>query len=167
MRATLRLAALGAVLVLAAAALAAGPGALEGTVVRVVDGDTVHVRLGDRVERVRYIGVNTPEVHHPTKGEEPGGRAAALVNRRLVAGKRVRLELDVQARDRYGRLLAYVWADGVMVNAELVRLGMAQPMTIPPNVRHAPLFRDLAREARAAGRGLWSAAPGVPSTRSR
>ena len=160
MRATLRLAALGAVLVLAAAALAAGPGALEGTVVRVVDGDTVHVRLGDRVERVRYIGVNTPEVHHPTKGEEPGGRAAALVNRRLVAGKRVRLELDVQARDRYGRLLAYVWVrqdDGseVMVNAELVRLGYAQVMTIPPNVRYTNTFLAFQRQARDGHRGLW------------
>ena len=85
----------------------AAPGeALEGTVVRVVDGDTIHVKLWERVEKVRYIGVNTPEVHHPTKGEEPGGREAMEANRRLVAGRRVRLETDVQARDRYGRLLA-------------------------------------------------------------
>lgn len=131
------------------------PRTLEGTVVRVVDGDTVHVRIGDRVEKVRYIGVNTPEVHHPTKGEEPGGREASEVNRRLVAGKRVRLELDVQERDRYGRLLAYVWAGDTMVNAELVRLGYAQVMTIPPNVRHQALFVTLQREARQAGRGLW------------
>ena len=65
-----------------------------------MDGDTIHVRLGDRVEKVRYIGVNTPELHHPTRGEEPGGREARDVNRRLVEGRRVRLELDVQARDR-------------------------------------------------------------------
>src|SRR3989304_2664442 len=109
MRATLRLAALGAVLVLAAAALAAGPGALEGTVVRVVGGDTGHVRLGDRVERVRYIGVNTPEVHHPTKGEEPGGRAAALVNRRLGPGKRGRVGPDAQARGPHGGALPHPW----------------------------------------------------------
>src|SRR5947207_14235634 len=101
----------------------AQPATLKGTVVRVVDGDTIHVRIGARVEKVRYIGVNTPEVHHPRKGEEPGGREAAEVNRRLVEGKRVRLELDVQERDRYGRLLAYVWVGDVMVNAELVRLG--------------------------------------------
>lgn len=129
--------------------------ALEGPVVRIVDGDTIHVRLGERVERVRYIGVNTPEVHHPSKGEEPGGRAAALVNRQLVGGRRVRLELDVQPRDRYGRLLAYVWVDDTMVNAELVRRGFAQVMTVPPNVRHQPLFLKLQREAREAGRGLW------------
>jgi micrococcal nuclease len=131
------------------------PGALEGAVVRIVDGDTIHVRLGDRVEKVRYIGMNTPEVHHPTRGEEPGGREASEVNRRLVAGRQVRLELDVQARDRYGRLLAYVWVGDVMVNAELVRLGYAQVMTIPPNVRYQQLFLKLQREAREAGRGLW------------
>jgi micrococcal nuclease len=131
------------------------PGTLEGMVVRVVDGDTIHVRLGDRVQKVRYIGMNTPEVHHPTKGEEPGGREASEVNRQLVAGKTVRLELDVQERDRYGRLLAYVWVGDVMVNAELVRLGYAQVMTIPPNVRHQQTFVKLQREAREAGRGLW------------
>ena len=158
MLATLRRAALLAVVVgIAAVAVATDAAALEVAVIRVVDGDTIHVRLGERVEKVRYIGVNTPELHHPTRGEEPGGREAADVNRRLVAGQRVRLELDVQARDRYGRLLAYVWVGSVMVNAELVRLGYAQVMTIPPNVRHQQRFVALAREAREAGRGLWGA----------
>src|SRR3989442_10250949 len=110
---------------LAAVASIAGaqPTSLEGTVIRVVDGDTIHVRLADRVEKVRYIGVNTPEVHHPRKGEEPGGREAAEVNRQLVENRRVRLELDVQSRDRYGRLLAYVWIGETIINAELVPLG--------------------------------------------
>jgi micrococcal nuclease len=139
-------------LALAAPALAT---TLEGAVVRVVDGDTIQVRIGDRVESVRYIGVNTPEIHHPTRGEEPGGRKASAVNRQLVAGKQVRLELDVQARDRYGRLLAYVWIGDVMINAEMVRLGFAQVMTIPPNVRHQALFVKLQRDARDARRGLW------------
>ena len=130
-------------------------------VVRVVDGDTVHVRLADRVEKVRYIGIDTPETNHPTRGEEPGGRAATQVNSRLVADRAVRLEPDVQLRDRHGRLLAYVWvarADGgeLMVNAELVRLGYAQVMTVPPNVRHAAMFRTLAAEAREQRRGLWA-----------
>ena len=123
--------------------------------VRVVDGDTIDVQLADRVEKVRYIGVNTPEIHHPIKGEEPGGREAAEVNRRLVAGRHVRLELDVRTRDRYGRLLAYVWLGDTMVNAELVRRGYAQVMTVPPNVRYQDLFLKLQREARDAGRGLW------------
>jgi micrococcal nuclease len=142
------------VLLLAVSVSAQAP--LEGAVVRVVDGDTIHVRLAERVEKVRYIGVNSPEVHHPTKGEEPGGREAAAVNHALVAGRRVRLELDVRTRDRYGRLLAYVWLGDTMVNAELVRRGYAQVMTVPPNVRHQALFIQLQREARAAGRGLWA-----------
>jgi micrococcal nuclease len=149
------------VLLLAVSVSAQAP--LEGAVVRVVDGDTIHVRLAERVEKVRYIGVNSPEVHHPTKGEEPGGREAAAVNHALVAGRRVRLELDVQTRDRYGRLLAYVWLGDTMVNAELVRRGYAQVMTVPPNVRHQALFIQLQREARAAGRGLW--AETTPTTR--
>jgi len=143
-------------LLLALLVAPAAPGeAIEGTVVRVVDGDTIHVKLWERVEKVRYIGVNTPETHHPTRGEEPGGREAAEMNRRLVVGQRVRLELDVRARDRHGRLLAYVWVGDLMVNAELVRLGYAQVMTVPPNVRHQELFVKLQREARDAGRGLW------------
>ena len=149
--------ALGGVLLalLTAVSVWSAPAALGGPVVRVVDGDTIHVRIDAGVEKVRYIGVNTPEVHHPTKGEEPGGREAAEVNRRLIEGKTVRLELDVQERDRYGRLLAYVWVGDVMVNAELVRLGYAQVMTVPPNVRYQQLFLKLQREAREAGRGLW------------
>lgn len=156
-RAALRLAAPAVLLVALLASAVLGQTTLEGTVVRVVDGDTVHVRLGDRVEKVRYIGVNTPEVHHPRKGEEPGGREAAAVNRALVEGRRVRLELDVQPRDRYGRLLAYVWIGDLMVNAELVRRGYAQVMTVPPNVRHQQLFIALQRDARTANRGLWAA----------
>jgi micrococcal nuclease len=120
-----------------------------------VDGDTIHVKIGARIEKVRYIGVNTPELHHPTRGEEPGGRAALELNRQLTAGKRARLELDVQQRDRYGRLLAYIWVGDVMVNAELVRRGYAQVMTVPPNVRYQELFLKLQRDARQAGRGLW------------
>ena len=133
----------------------ASASSVEGIVVRIIDGDTIHVRVGNRIEKVRYIGVNTPEVHHPRKGEEPGGREATEVNRGLVGARHVRLETDVQTRDRYGRLLAYVWVDDMMVNAELVRRGYAQVMTVPPNVRHQALFVKLQRDARDAGRGLW------------
>jgi len=135
-------------------------GELGGTVGRIVDGDTIYVRLTTGMEKVRYIGIDTPELHHPTRGEEPGGREATEVNRRLLGDHPVRLETDVQLRDRYGRLLAYVWTrrpEGeVMVNAELVRLGYAAVMTVPPNVRHIELFRRLATEARQHHRGLWA-----------
>jgi len=156
--------ALASLLGVAAPAFAPSSPSLSGTVVRTVDGDTVWVRLANGVEKVRYIGIDTPEVHHPTRGEEPGGRAATEINRGLVGDRPVRLEPDVQLRDRYGRLLAYVWvkrADGaeVMVNAELVRLGYAQVMTIPPNVRHAEMLRKLGAEARENHRGLWAGPP--------
>jgi micrococcal nuclease len=131
---------------------------LDGVVVHVVDGDTIHVRIADRVERVRYIGIDAPEIRHPRRGLEPGGQEAHEMNRRLVAGKHVRLELDVQQRDRHGRLLAYVWVDDVMVNAELVGFGYAHVMTVPPNVRHAALLLTRERDARRSGRGLWRGA---------
>ena len=153
----LRRARLLALLLLVLVAPPAAAGWIDGSVVRVVDGDTIAVQLADRVEKIRYIGVNAPEIHHPIRGEEPGGREAAEVNRRLVAGRHVRLELDVRTRDRYGRLLAYVWAGDTMVNAELVRLGYAQVMTVPPNVKYQHLFVKLQREARDAHRGLWRA----------
>ena len=160
-RAALLLLALVSLLAVVSPSLPADSEKQIGDVVRTVDGDTIYVRIGSGVEKVRYIGIDTPEVHHPTRGEEPGGREATEVNRRLLGEGPVRLETDVQLRDRYGRLLAYVWArhpDGgeLMVNAELVRLGYAAVMTVPPNVRHAALFRRLAAEARERHRGLWA-----------
>jgi micrococcal nuclease len=87
------------------------------------------------------------------------GKRASAENHRLVDGRDVRLVADREARDRYGRTLAYVYraSDGLFVNAELVRGGYATPLSIAPNVRFAARFTDLARAARASGRGLWSA----------
>jgi len=130
-----------------------------GRVTRVVDGDTIHVEVGGRREKVRYIGVDTPESVKPGTPVECYAKRAAAFNERLVDGERVRLVRDLEARDRYGRLLAYVYRvrDDLFVNAALVRRGYAQPLTIPPNVAHAGEFRRLASQARRAGRGLWSA----------
>jgi micrococcal nuclease len=152
-----------AALALAAAALVLmhlrAPRAPEpARVVRVVDGDTVVVRTGDRTERVRYIGVDTPESVKPGTAVQCFGKAAAAANRRLVQGRAVRLVPDREARDRYGRTLAYVYraSDGLFVNAELVRRGYAKPLAIRPNVAHREELGRLAATARAAGRGLWS-----------
>jgi micrococcal nuclease len=138
-----------------------GGGATVGRVVRVVDGDTIRVRLGARVERVRYIGVDTPESVKPGTPVQCFAKAASSANARLVAGQEVRLVVDAEERDRYGRLLAYVYRarDGRFVNAELVEGGYARPLTIPPNVRYAARFASLARDAREADRGLWRACP--------
>ncbi len=126
-------------------------------VVRVIDGDTIQICcIAGRREKVRYTGVNTPETKHPTKGVEHFGKEASEANRKLVDGKTIRLEFDVQEQDRYGRLLAYVYLEeGTFVNAWLVENGYAQVMTVPPNVKHQALFLKLQREAREAGRGLW------------
>ena len=136
-----------------------GAGGEVGRVVKVVDGDTIHVQVGGAREKVRYIGIDTPETKDPRKPVQCFGQRAAQFNERLVAGERVRLVRDVEERDRYGRLLAYVFRDhdALFVNAELARLGYAQPLTIAPNVRHADRFAALAREAREEGRGLWAA----------
>jgi micrococcal nuclease len=132
---------------------------LRGRVVRITDGDTIRVALAGKVERVRYIGIDTPEEVKPGTPVQCYARRAAAENARLVAGRRVRLVLDVEPRDRFGRLLAYVYrdGDGLNVGEALVRRGFARTLTIPPNVRYADRFARLARQARRAGRGLWSA----------
>ncbi|KKM12115.1 hypothetical protein SY88_05140 [Clostridiales bacterium PH28_bin88] len=128
---------------------------------RVVDGDTIQVKIGNKEEAVRLIGVDTPETKAPGKPVEPYGPEAAAFTERLVEGKKVRLELDVQERDKYGRILAYVYLEeGTFVNAELLRQGYARLLTIPPNVRYADTFVRLEREAREARRGLWGLEPG-------
>jgi micrococcal nuclease len=108
---------------------------------------------------VRYIGVDTPEATHEV---ECWGRRATAANARLVDGRRVRLRRDVERRDRYGRLLAYVErvADGLDVNAELVRRGHARALAVAPNTRRARRYARLADRARARGRGLWGVCPG-------
>jgi micrococcal nuclease len=130
-------------------------------VVRVVDGDTIRVRVAGHGERVRYIGVDTPESVKPGTPVQCYAKRASAANAALVAGRSVRLVGDVEQRDRYGRLLAYVYRepDGAFVNAQLVRDGYARPMTIAPNVAHAREFAGLARDARRARRGLWAACP--------
>jgi micrococcal nuclease len=102
-------------------------------------------------ERVRYIGIDTPE------HDQALGPAATRANSALVEDETVELRFDVDRRDRYGRLLAYVHlADGTMVNARLLELGYAQILTVPPNVRHQADFLAREREARTARRGLWA-----------
>jgi len=128
-------------------------------VLRVVDGDTIAVRLDGRTERGRYIGIDTPESVKPGTPVQCFAKRASAANAALVAGRSVRLVGDAEQRDRYGRVLAYVYRepDGAFVNAQLVRDGYARTLTIAPNVAHARELADLARAARQAHRGLWNA----------
>ena len=116
---------------------------------RVIDGDTIEITGGIRV---RYIGIDAPEVY---PREETHGREAWAVNQEMVEGKLVRLEKDVTERDRYGRLLRYVYVDGVFVNGELVRLGCARSAAYPPDTKYQHVLDELEDEARHARRGLW------------
>jgi micrococcal nuclease len=124
-------------------------------VIRVIDGDTIEVSIAGREEDVRYIGIDTPETVKPGTPVQCYGPQAKSENRRLVAGKAVRLVFDRERRDVYGRLLAYVHAGSRFVNAALVRRGYARTLTIPPNTAHAPLLRRLEAGAGQEGRGLW------------
>ena len=131
---------------------------LIATVTEVVDGDTIEVRLADgAVEDVRYIGIDTPESVDPDQPVQCFGRRAARANEGLVGGREVTLRLGAERRDHYGRLLAYVYVDRRLVNAALVRRGLARTLTIAPNDSLAPLFARLAGAAGRAGRGLWGA----------
>jgi micrococcal nuclease len=133
----------------------AGPDEATVRVSRVVDGDTIEVRLGGRVEDVRLIGVDTPETVKPGTPVQCFGPRASHFTKRLLSGRRVRLVFGVERRDVYRRLLAYVYLGRRFVNPILVRRGLARSLTIPPNDRFAPRFRRLELAAARAGRGLW------------
>lgn len=132
----------------------------RASVVRIVDGDTIHVLLDGVDHSLRYIGMDTPESVKPGSPVEPFALAASAANKSLVSGQALVLELDVSQTDRFGRLLRYVWLerpDGwLLVNLELVRLGFAQPATFPPDVKYVPLYLAAQRVARDAGRGQWA-----------
>lgn len=154
-------------------------------VIKVIDGDTIELENG---ERVRLIGIDTPEMYESDKlfrdvrrtGQDirtiqKMGREAYEFTKQLCEGKKVRLELDLEKKDKYGRLLAYAYIDlgrvdllpllgyhytyeqgtSIFVNATIIKSGFAYTMTIPPNVKYADLFRKLYQEARENKRGLW------------
>ena len=141
---------------------AAPPG--RASVIRVVDGDTIRARLGGRDESVRFIGIDTPETHGQGGLRECFGQEATKrLENLLPEGTTLTVVRDVEARDRYGRLLAYVYraSDGLFVNLAMARDGYAVALTIPPNVAHADEFVAAAGDARRADRGLWNACGGA------
>lgn len=146
-------------LLLACNLLASSPeppsGMVAAQVVKVVDGDTITVRLNGQELRVRYILVDTPETKHPSRPVEPFGPEAAAANEELVGGKTVFLEKDVSETDQHGRLLRYVYVDDLMVNEELLRQGLARVSTFPPDVKYVDRFLEVQAEAQAAGVGIW------------
>jgi micrococcal nuclease len=126
---------------------------------RVVDGDTIELSDG---RKVRYIGVDTPELHHPTKAVQCFGKEAMEKNKELVEGKTIKMMRDVSETDRYKRLLRYIWVPStgsgqdIFVNEYLAREGFAHQSTFPPDVQYVELFRKAVEEARVNNKGLWS-----------
>jgi micrococcal nuclease len=154
----------------APATLASEPGGFQrAEVTRIVDGDTIEVRLlairegpgaGEaalgEVHDVRLIGIDTPESVDPRSPVECFGKESSAATAALLEGRRVVLVKDVEETDGFDRLLRYVYLGAEMVNARLVLNGYATAYTYPPNVRHSALFVDLERRARRSGAGLWS-----------
>jgi micrococcal nuclease len=130
---------------------------IKTKVVRTIDGDTIEIKWNNQTERIRLIGVDTPETVHPSKGEQPYGREASQYTKLVLTGKTISIEFDVTARDKYNRLLGYVYLqNGTFFNASLISQGYAQMMTYPPNVRWVMLFQQLQTTARETKRGLWA-----------
>lgn len=142
---------------------AAAEAPTTGTVKNVVDGVTIELESG---ETVRYIGVSDQAVFHPAYSEV-FEKQAAEANRKLVLGKKVRLEYDILPQDREGRLLAYVYLDDVCVNAQLVKSGAVQAVATPPNLKNIDLFMKMQIEAQKSQTGIWGtptpSAGGMPA----
>lgn len=121
-------------------------------VTKIVDGDTIKLANG---ETIRYIGIDTPETKHPSKSKQCYGAEASERNKELVFGKKIELTYDVSETDKYGRVLAYVWVDGKMVNEQLVEEGFAFAKAYPPDLLYQEEFDKLQNIAKKDFRGLW------------
>jgi micrococcal nuclease len=134
----------------------------EATIIAVSDGDTILVSIQGVEEHVRLIGINTPETVKPNAPVECyGPEASHLAKALLPKGTVVRIERDVEARDGYNRILGYVFRqpDGLFINLEMAKQGMAREMSIRPNLARQADFRAAIADAKDAHRGLWAACP--------
>lgn len=156
---------------------AASSSFIQATVTRLVDGDTADVQYGDgSTHRIRFIGVNTPETKHPTKGVEYYGQEASDYTKSMLLNKQVYLQKDVSEMDKYNRELRYVWLEvpsnesseseirSKMFNSILLLNGYANAMTYPPDVKYAEYFESFEAEARSGNIGLWAAQGAESST---
>lgn len=134
-----------------------GSDELKAKVLSVTDGDTIKVQLQDgSEERVRMTLIDTPETKHPRLGVQPFGKEASEFTTSKLTGKDVVLEKDVQERDQYGRLLAYVWVGDTLFNERLIEKGYARVAVFPPNTKYVDPFNSVQKKAQAAGVGIWS-----------
>ncbi|MFS0646675.1 thermonuclease family protein [Siminovitchia sp. 179-K 8D1 HS] len=130
---------------------------IEATVVHVVDGDTIDVKFNDgRKERVRMLLVDTPETKHPRLGVQPFGPEASAFTKKSLYEKKVVLEMDVSERDKYGRVLAYVWLENENFNRMLLEEGLARVAIFPPDLKYLDEFEKVQEKARQNKLGIWS-----------
>jgi micrococcal nuclease len=141
-----------------------GSGRTRALVTSVIDGDTIDVEINGTAYKLRYIGINAPELNGADTNLPNVALKATEKNRELIGGKTVELEKDVSYTDRYGRLLRYVYIGDLMVNAELVRLGFARSVAYPPDTRYQGLLNVMQAEARAARAGIWASGSDVPAS---
>ncbi|MGN5650728.1 thermonuclease family protein [Bacillus sp. Brlt_9] len=131
---------------------------IDAVVVDVIDGDTIKVSLGKKIEKVRFLLVDTPETRHPKKGVQPfGPEASDFTKKHIKIGDTVQLEKDVSERDKFGRLLAYVYVNGEMINEMLLKEGLARVAYVyVPNTRYIDKFKELQDKSRQKKLGIWS-----------
>ena len=135
--------------------LVLGACAPASTATRVIDGDTIEVNIAGTIYKVRYIGIDTPELDDERAEFCALAQEATRYNRQLIEGKNIRLEEDTSNIDKYGRLLRYVYVDDIFVNAELVRQGLAYAKAYPPDTKYQDYLEELETEARQATRRIW------------
>ncbi|WP_391558258.1 thermonuclease family protein [Robertmurraya sp.] len=130
---------------------------IPAKVVRVVDGDTMEVSYDGKQETIRLLLVDTPETKHPDKPVQPFGPEASSFAKKTLEDKDVKLEIDVSERDKYGRLLCYLWVGDKMFNEMLLEKGLARvAYVIPPNVKYVDQYRETQKKAQQSGIGIWS-----------
>ncbi|KPB05090.1 thermonuclease family protein [Bacillus sp. CHD6a] len=130
----------------------------EVPLVRVIDGDTIKVKINNKEENIRFLLIDTPETNHPRMdGPQPFGPEAKKFMEEFMQGGKVEIELDVSERDHYGRILAYVYVNGVSAQEELLKRGLARVAYIfPPNTRYVDSYQVIQEKAQVEGIGIWS-----------
>ncbi|MCM3568907.1 thermonuclease family protein [Neobacillus mesonae] len=132
---------------------------LPGVIVKNIDGDTVEIKMDNRVEKIRMLCIDTPETHHPRLGVQPFGPEASEYTKKILpVGKKVEIETGIgDGRDKYGRLLAYIYVDGKMFNEMLLEKGLARVAYIyAPNTKYVDEFYSIQKKAQKKGTGIWS-----------
>jgi micrococcal nuclease len=129
---------------------------LRALVTEIADGDTIKGDIGRTIFKLRYIGINAPELNSTNAATRDLAHAATEMNRQLVGGKYVELEKDISETDKYDRLLRYVYVNGTMVNAELVKCGLARSIAYPPDTKYQALLNSLQDNAKSSGMGIWN-----------